>query len=194
MKLLFILFIFSFMAEAQEMSEQCNEAELKKQPNGESRLLAARTLHGSGIVDPKVNPGPTEHGISRADLKKEIVYFDPIKNNCSFSTLEATPFGKWAIKEMQWRELQKLIPRDISYHPVEIDAAYTAGYWRTLTLTSQASLFDRRAALGMRALIDSGTACSPTGSASNAQLFKDYAEKFTEFYKANLADYIPESK
>lgn len=190
LSLIIISSFYCFLTLAQELPPGCQVSELKKLPDGENRYKAAVQLHGSGKVDPATHPSKEEHGISRADLKKEIIYYNPIQKSCSFSTLEATPFGKWVGKELQWRELQKLVPRDLNYHPVEMDAAYSAKYWRTLPLTAQASLFDRRAAMGMNGLIESGTRCVARGGKSSAELLKNYAEEFTQFYQANLADFI----
>lgn len=184
------LILFSSVVSAQFIPLECSETELKKEFNGSARLAAARSIHGSGQVDSKVKPKPNEHGISAKDLEKEIVYYDPIKKKCSFSTVGNTPFGTWIKGELAWRKLQKLVPPDLTYHPVEIDAAYTAAYWRTLSLTSQASLFDRRAAQGMRAVIDSATNCSSGHSNNSPQLFTSYAETFLKYYHANLKDYI----
>lgn len=201
MRLSLIILIFSFSpyALAQTTSfipEECKEETLKKEPNGEARLQVARSAHGTGKVDPAVHPKANEHAISQSDLEKEIVYYDPIKKNCGFTKMGDTPFGTWVKGELAWRKQQKLSPPDVTYHPVEIDAAYTASYWRTLTLTSQASLFDRRAANGMRGTIDAANYCSSNNmlsAESSSQLMKEYAEQFTKFYHANLNDYLQQA-
>lgn len=187
-----ILFSASLSAQisAQFIPAECNGSALKKEPNGEARLDVALSIHGSGKVDPAVHPKPNEHGISQSDLDKEIVYYDPIKKQCGFTKMGDTPFGTWVKSELAWRKQQKLSPPDVTYHPVEIDAAYTASYWRTLTLTSQASLFDRRAANGMRGIIDAAAKCKSGTQQSNTSLFINYAESFTKFYHANLGNYV----
>jgi hypothetical protein len=184
--------VLSTSSFAQVLPKGCDLSELGKFPEGKERVERALNQRGSGKVEPNVKVKAREKGISRSDLDKEIVYFNPLTKKCSFEFVKNTPFGKWAKRELDWRQLQKLVPLDLSYKPIEgKGVAYDSATWRTFTLTQQANLFDRRAANGYEVIVEEASECQKNKTKSDIRMLKEFSEQFQFLYNDNLKDFLP---
>lgn len=188
---MFITLFSSQFASASYLPKGCQEGDLLKLGGGQERYEKALNLKGSGTVEPHVHPSKDEHGISRRDLEKEIIYFNPLNNKCSYQLIKNTPFGKWADKELAWRELQNLSPKDLSYMPVEgKGVSYSPKEWRTFTLSMQANLYDRRAVNGYAVIVDEATECQKNLSKQDIDKIKEFSKAFKFFYQEKLIQHL----